>query len=491
MKNKILIALIAVTAALTSCNDFLDEFPSKQSNQPIKTTEDLDLLLNNPYDYVAENNFAAMCATDNAAVDTFHYKFQPRLYTDYNSLGWFLWDEYVLKNANEHKDWVSEFGKIGKANLVFDFLEEVEGTEDEKRQLEIEAHFIRAYSYFNLVTVYCLPYSEATAGEPGLPLRTTISVEESLQRATLKETYEFIEADIQAALETTVTERTRTWRISRPAVEAFAARFYLYIEDYDKAMTYANNALEAYDELVSYEDVMYQNGSLYNWLNKGAMYPYTKILSGEDTYNWKETYYLRLLYARTYYQHAYPSQKLMDLYDPLDIRFDALFVENVRIGTSLSPYVGYAFLGSGNYIPSGPSTPEMYLIRAECYARQGNVEQTHNNLEALRQMRFKTADYQPLDYPSDEKALTQLVIDERNREFPFTLRWYDLHRINKDPLLDDVDITRTFYTLNGNLPDTDASLKTYTLEAGSRKYAFPLAENEIISSGGELEQNTY
>ncbi|WP_372934191.1 RagB/SusD family nutrient uptake outer membrane protein [Mariniphaga sediminis] len=490
MKN-IIIVLIAIVA-FTSCDDFLEEYPSKQSNQPIKTTEDLDLLLNNVIDYSFEYNYAAMCATDNAAVDTFHYKFQPKIFTNSNSLGWFLWDEYVLKNANEHTDWVKEFGKIGKANLVLDFLNEVEGPEAEKEELRYEAHFVRAYSYFNLVTVYCLPYSEENAGEAGLPLRTTISVEQSLERATLQETYDFIEADIKMALKTGAKEwRDLPWRYSLPAVEAFAARFYLYIGKYDMALTHASNALDAHSQLVSFEEVMYQNGELYNWLGLGSLYPYSKIMTSADMFRWPELYYNRFLGQRTYYQHAYPSEKLINIYDTTDIRYDALFVENVRVGTSLSPYVGYAYLGSGNYIPSGPTTGEMYLIRAECYARQGNAAQTSANVEALRQARYKAADYEPLEYPAGEKELTQLVIDERNREFPFTLRWYDLHRINRDPLLDNVTISRTFYSLNGNLPELDAPLKTYTLDAGSRRYAFPLTENEIISSGEELEQNTY
>ncbi len=489
MKN-IILFLIA-TVLFVSCEKFLDEYPARQDNRPIKTTKDLDLLFNRTIDYIYEYNYAGICATDNAAVDTFHYSFQPLVFTNANSLGWFLWDGYILKNANEHKDWQSEFSKIGKANLVLDFLDEVEGTQEEKDELRYEAHFIRAYSYFNLVTVYCLPYSEQNAGEPGLPLRTTISVEQSLKRAGLKETYEFIESDLQTALKTGKEGRNESpWRFSLAAVQAFAARFYLYIEQYDNALAYANKALESYSTLVSFEDVMYQDGQLYNWLNKGALYPNSKTMNFEEIYNWPEMYYSRILGARTYYQHAYPSEKLMGLYDTVDVRFDALFVENVRIGTALSPYVGYAYLG-GNYIPSGPTTAEMYLIRAECYARNNNAAQVEANIEALRQARFKAADYEAIDYPTGEKALTQLVIDERNREFPFSLRWYDLHRINRDPLLDDVDITHTFYELDGNLPVVSTTLKTYTLKAGSRRYAFPLTENEIIASGRELEQNTY
>lgn len=490
MRNILFIAIFA-SLIFASCDDFLDAYPSKQSNQPIKTTEDLNLILNNANDYIIEYNFASVCGTDNAVVDTFHYKFQTRIYTDFNSLGWFLWDEYILSNAANHSNWVKEFEKIGKANLVLDFLDEVSGTEQEKDELRYEAHFIRAYSYFNLVLVYSLPYSAQTANEPGLPLRTTISVEQPLVRASLKETYDFIEADIQMALNTAKKERTSPWRSSLPAVEAFAARFYLYLGQYEKALMYADNALKAYNTLIHFENVMYQNGQLFNWLNLGSMYPHTRNMTTRDIYNWEEMYYLRLLYSRTFMQHAYPSQKLLDLYDPKDIRFDALFVENIRIGTAISPHTAYFFLGSGNDIPAGPTTGEMYLIKAECYARQGNIGMVMENIEALRQKRFKTGEYTPLDYHGGIKELTQLVMDERNREFPFTLRWYDLHRINKDPLLDNVDIVRSFYALNGNLPDLNAPLVTYELKAGSRRYAYPITMNEIISSGGQLKQNTY
>lgn len=489
MKNNKLIYLV-LFIAFTSCNKFLDEYPAKQSNQPIKTAEDLDLIFNSAnLDYTTEYTWAAACATDNAAVDIDHYQFQPLVYTNSNGLGWSLWDEYILKN-DEHKDWVMEFGKIGKANLVLDFLDEVTGTAEEKEALKNEAHFIRAYSYFNLVTVYCLPYAEQNFNELGLPLRTTISAEQSLKRASLKETYDFIEADIQEALKIKKNDLETPWRGSLPAVEAFAARFYLYIGQYDKALSYASKALEVNSQLVSFENVMYQNGQLYSFV-AGALYPYSYAIPSTNLYKWEELYYARFLTQRAYYQHSYPSEKLIALYDPSDIRFDALFVENIRVGTGLSPFVGYAYMTTSNYIPTGPTTGEMYLIRAECYARQGDAEQTRSNMEALRQARFKAADYEPLDYPSDKKTLTQMVIDERDREFPFTLRWYDLHRINRDPLLDHVDIQRTFYTMNGNLPNTEAPLKTYELKAGSRRYAFPLSESEIILSGGELEQNTY
>lgn len=490
MNNKIfLLIILTFCGGFFSCESFLDEYPSKQNNKPIETTEDLQLLLNRLYDYTSEKNYAAMCATDNAAVDTFHYAFQPKVFTNNNALGWFLWDDYIQENAIRAEDWTAEFLKIGKANLILDFVDFVEGDDAEKEEIRKEARFIRAYSYFNLATVYCLTYSEDNFNELGLPIKKSISVEEDITRASLKETFDFIEEDFVSALDATITDCTDApWRYSLPAVQAFAARFYLYTGDYENAEKYSKLALEAHSELENFEDVMYDNGELYSY--KGSDYPNARKMGSADMYLWKEMYYTRFIPQRTYYLHAYPSQKLLDSYDTLDIRYDAMMVENIVVGTAQSPYVGYYYLNY-NYIPSGPTTAEMFLIQAECAARNGDISTARTNIEALRIKRYKAADYTEMNYPSDTKDLVQLVIDERNREFPFSLRWYDLHRINRDELIDDVTITREFYSMNGNIPELDQPLKTYTLEAGSRRYAMPIPLNEITASGNVLEQNKY
>lgn len=63
--------------------------------------------------------------------------------------------------------WTTEWKKIFIANMVLENLDRVEGSIETKEQLRAEAHFIRAYSYFKLADVYCLPYNQSTKNEMG------------------------------------------------------------------------------------------------------------------------------------------------------------------------------------------------------------------------------------------------------------------------------------------------------------------------------------
>ncbi|ULT26833.1 RagB/SusD family nutrient uptake outer membrane protein [Sphingobacterium sp. E70] len=73
------------------------------------------------------------------------------------------------------------------------------GDEASRRRVKADAHFIRAMSYWILVNNYCAPYAAANMNSLGLPLKRTVDYEESLKRASLKETYDFILADIEEA----------------------------------------------------------------------------------------------------------------------------------------------------------------------------------------------------------------------------------------------------------------------------------------------------
>src|SRR5699024_6935283 len=149
------------------------------------------------------------------------------------------------------------------ANMVLENLPEVEGGSDKEREnLEAEANFILAYSYFNLATVYCLPYNESNLDELGLPLKASTSFEESVERSSLSETYDFIEEKLNEALTldrkfSEVNGKKRSWRASTASVNAFAARYYLVMNDYQKAEMYASNSLDEYDYLRDYNSEMY------------------------------------------------------------------------------------------------------------------------------------------------------------------------------------------------------------------------------------------
>src|SRR5690606_36769839 len=133
-------------------------------------------------------------------------------------------------------------------------IDKVEGTAADKKRLTEDAHMVRAYEYFLMTILYCLPYSEENRIQMGIPLKQTLDYGEDVKRKTLGETIDFIKAELDLALQTSEERvKSQVWRVSKPAALAFAARFYLYLHDYAKALYYADEALKLHSMLLNYE----------------------------------------------------------------------------------------------------------------------------------------------------------------------------------------------------------------------------------------------
>ncbi|WP_187269552.1 RagB/SusD family nutrient uptake outer membrane protein [Flagellimonas hymeniacidonis] len=152
------------------------------------------------------------------------------------------------------------------------------------------------------------------------------------------------------------------------------------------------------------------------------------------------------------------------------------------------PHIGY--VKEGVFSVKGLSVPKSFLTRAECRARRGDIAGAMADLEMVRVNRFYTDMYRPLPIPANEKAAVEEIIDERRREFPYSLRWIDIRRLNNDPLTDPIIITRDFYEVANSIVNRDV-ITTYTLEPSDRRYARPIFDAVITNSQGQTEQNTY
>ena len=502
--KKYIIGLLALASA--SCNDYLAEQPSKTTSLVPSTTDHLEYLLNSYSTFYQEANSTAIYSSDDYGLYTEMYDAKNTAY-GIEAVEFALWDTEYLPNESSDGFWTSEYKKIFIANMVLEYIPQVSGDETTKARLEAEAHLVRAYSLWELANTYCLPYTEENKDELGLVIKQTTSFDESTVRATLEATYQLIEQDIQAALKTDVeltmqNNKYRTWRASLPAVYAFAARYYLFRNNYSEALNYANKALEKHSELVDYNTEMrYSDNKSTVVINSGTedeevveiLYPYTHDNQSDmtDMLGWKEFYYFRMLYHSSWW--FCPSQELMDLYDKeYDLRWKYHYVENYSYDRGLtSPayeWPGYIFF-------FGPTVAEMLLIKAECQARTGNFGDamtTVNQLRAARMDDTTPADRINLSASSQQDAITK-ILQERRREMPFTMRWFDIRRLNSndDPNDDVGDLTRTFYPYTSASIQGNETAKTYTLEKNSRRYAQPILNSEIQSSQGAIQQNTY
>ncbi|MGN6421200.1 MAG: RagB/SusD family nutrient uptake outer membrane protein, partial [Pseudobacter sp.] len=353
---------------------------------------------------------------------------------------------------------------------------------------------------------FTLPYSAGKENEPGLPLKLSVSFEEPVVRAPLSKLYEQIEADLTAALAVKLplmqNGRSRHWRANTAAVNGFAARYYLAMNKYTDALKYANLALQEYSTLVDYNTQMQYGRDEVVTINPGPnaqsvtlKFPYTHNNQEDftDMMAWPEFLYFRMLnYGRWWYM---PSTALLNLYDQAhDLRYRYHYVEGYSYDRDMTNpsfnYPGYVFFYKDR-IPSGPTTAEIWLIKAEAQARTGDFNGAVTTLNALRAKRMTPGAWVNLTATGKDDAIKK-VLEERRREMPFVHRWYDVRRYNNnDDPNDDVVMTKTFYPYTLSSVLSGEPVKTYSMPVNSRRFAAPLPRTETISSNGAIQQNTY
>ena len=200
MKLKTYILLAAAMLPLASCSDYLDKTPSKSSNTPVTTAANLLAV----YDYLPNrycNNYFAAYSTDDANIPREMYLSSPANFDINYVLSYYTHFRDGIINTSSDLLWNNEYNRIYKANLMISSSSEVTGTQEEINEALSCAYFMRAYSFFELATFYCQPWSETNKGELGVPLRLGLSFDEGVSRGTLEQTYAQIFSDLQASEE--------------------------------------------------------------------------------------------------------------------------------------------------------------------------------------------------------------------------------------------------------------------------------------------------
>jgi tetratricopeptide (TPR) repeat protein len=280
----------------------------------------------------------------------------------------------------------------------------------------------------------------------------TTVVTQTAARANLFDTYQQILADLEQAAGLITAESVWKNRPSRAAVFALLARVQLAMGDYENAEKNASASLALSGKLVDF-----------NELDPAAKLSFPN--SPRDA-NQEVLYYNRMNFYLFFFTPYYQiDSSLYASYSVGDLRKQCYF-DTLADGTVF--YKG-SYAGSFGFF-SGLATDEVYLTRAECYARQGRTDQALSDLNALLVKRYKKGAFHPLTAVGPEQAL-RLVITERKKELVARgLRWADLRRLNKE----EVFKTTLRRSLDG---------KEYVLAPGSLRYTFPIPSNELSGSG--------
>jgi len=484
----------------TSCDDYLDTVPSKGENEVLNSGKQIDALFNSSDIFNTKVSYAIASSDD--------INVMPEMYDQMGWMGDSYLNGYVFGIADaanaQYGDevWESEYNKVFTANLVISEIDKVEGlTEQQRTDYLAQAHFTRALAYWNLVQTYCMPYADETKGDLGLPLKQTTSYEENVNRATLQETYDLIEADLTEAMKTSQTDIGSRWRVSVPAVQAMMARFYLFTQQYDKAADLAQKALQSpdatlqdYNELTQIED--FASNPI---TGDGEPVFYSELYgyAPNQMADYQENYYSQY-FSVSSGNYMIPSETLLALYDQSnDLRYEQFFghhtLWNVWVGGFGDDILYHKFYHYiyEDQLQSGPTVPEMLLTAAEALARLNQVNEAMQLVNQLRHARMRN-DSEGINLTaSNRDEAIQQILDERHREMPFLMRWFDIRRLAyNETTADDVTVEHVFYKVVDNAPDGQTFLR-YTLPVKSRRYAIPITNLEISRSGNQIEQNSY
>lgn len=372
-----------------------------------------------------------------------------------------------------HDAWPDNYKVIDRVNRVLEALETIEGKPSEqeaKNQYKGELLALRAYCHLELLRNFASKYEADGLGVPYME-KSGIS---SPARLSFAATISKINADLVTAKGLIPESFDDNTRITKTAVSAIQARTALYEKNWDDAITYSTEVIDA-KPLASKTDFPKI------WKDKSEEEVIWKLkrVSGDEELGsvYNEAAYIddpagaKVLYAASY--------ELTNLFDQVnDIRFGTfVIIDEERETSGATPNVVV------KYISANPDsrnlvdiklfrTAEMYLIRSEAYARKNDVDNAADDLNALRAARINGYTDETF---ADADDILPVLLTERFKELSFEgHRHFDLRRYN-------LPVTR-------NPEDAVNALGAVLLPTDKAQYVFPIPNSELRANTN-MEQN--
>jgi len=323
---------------------------------------------------------------------------------------------------------------------------------------------LRGLAHFGLLQSFCKTYN---ANEPmGVPIMLESNPLARPARNTMGDVMTQIEKDLSDAkslVPAAIPANFGDTVLNKVNIAAFQARIALYKGDYQAAITYATEVISSnVKPLVSGTDFSSIwtdesfNESLFRvrFLNNPAIGAQWTTLAGSI--------------------YIAPSDKLVQSFSADDIRKNAYIGTNGAGNNYINKFYGSPRGGRMVDIKAC-RTAEMYLIRAEAYAKltTPNVSAGAADLNFLRGKRI--TGYTDESFASAADLITA-VMNERFKELCFEgFRLYDLKRNN-------LPVQRNA---------SDANPAWQTLPAGSYRFVMPIPQGEILANPNMVQNEGY
>lgn len=330
---------------------------------------------------------------------------------------------------------------------------------------------LRGIAHFGLLNSFSNNYNPSGKGVPIMlvpdpaakPAPNTMGEVMTRIETDLADAFALLPAPTAANFSDTVMNRVN--------IDAYRAKIALYKGDYANAISYANTVIG----LLGTINKGLATGSAYNSIWSQSTYPVIPEVLFRVR-NATSTTFGSLWTTGPVTVYLAPSDKLTNLYGTGDIR------KNAFIGLYGSkPYVKKheTVMAAGNRVTDVKAirSSEIYLIRAEAYAKQAtpNLAAGTADLNTLRAQRI--TGYTPVANFSTAADLLTAVLEERFKELCFEgSRFWDLKRNNLPVARASTDVTSSAWQ---NLP------------AGDKYFVMPIPLLELQANPNAVQNPGY
>ena len=482
-KLKYLISIFTIMLLINACTktDVKREY-SLDGDEPAKDLQLVEAQLIGAYggfrsvDYYGSNAGSSAFAAlpdimGSDLIETFESLGNYRVMSEWK----FAADEAWVENT-----WAAAYRIISRANRVIRDVD-LFAAENQKKvnRIKGQALAIRAHVHFDIMrywasdfkrnsTALCAPYMSAFESVPTKPVRITV-----------KEYYDKILADLNAAktllgsgnIDAAINTAANKSKIDQVGVYAMLARVNLYAEQWNDAMVNADLAIAArpIETLANFGKIWKdeQNTEVIwavNFATQAEGAPYENV------------YFVRG--NRLSYQPTYEMVDDLALYALNDGRFDNYMVYDLA-RPRLLKYIGRGAAVDGVVDWKAYRSGEMALISAEAKARIGGMDVAAlATLNGLRSKRYFSSSYPA---PATNAALITEILRQRRLElFAEGHRFFDLKRLGK------LSFTRS--DCNGAIAGNQYPSTICTPTTAVRSWNWPIPFNERVVNPN-LSQN--
>ncbi|RYY59912.1 MAG: RagB/SusD family nutrient uptake outer membrane protein [Chitinophagaceae bacterium] len=445
MKKKTiqLLFIVPLLLAFVSCKKYLDLRPDKKLTVPASLADLQALLDNKNVMNYNSPNYDIFSSDEYIANDAIYQGFS------LNQRKAWVWENFEYLYPN---DWAKTYDPVYYCNVVLTQLEDIDRTQANAKawdNVKGSALVFRSMCYLRALWIFSKTYDAATAATDfGIALRTSSDFNQPVSRASVADCYQTVIDELMTAASILPENPVHPMRPSKAGAYGFLSRAYLSMRMYDSAFKYADLCLGIKSDLLDY-----------NSTNINSTRPFGSTLNIEVILNQRV--------GVSYYGGG------PELFVDSSI-YQSLEVDDLRKRVCFRPVAdGYQFKGtySGSFGSqfTGIATDEMYLVRAECNARNGYTTEALADLNTLLDKRFVTGTFVEVTASSPEEVLERVLLERKRELFSRGLRWMDIKRLNREGA--------------GIIPNRTVDGVSYSLQPNENRYALPLPTDIINLTG--------